>query len=71
MQANKLLNIDGKLVGLLFCVPLNDDHPPFGGNKKEYLPYFNPYFEIEIMTKAYNSISSRRGDELFIKFIKK
>ena len=70
-KANALLKQNGKLVGLLFCIPLNEDHPPFGGNKEEYLAYFNPYFNIDIMEPAYNSIKSRMGNELFIKFIKK
>lgn len=70
-KANALLNQKGKLVGLLFCVPLNEDQPPFGGNKEEYIPYFKPYFNIYIIEPAYNSIKSRMGNELFIKFIKK
>ena len=70
-KANALLKQNGKLVGLLFCIPLNEDHPPFGGNKEEYNPYFKPYFNIDIMEPAYNSIKSRLGNELFIKLIKK
>jgi thiopurine S-methyltransferase len=66
----ELLTENGKLVGLLFNIPLYQDHPPFGGNEKEYLGYFKPYFNIEIMDKCYNSNESRKGDELFIKFIK-
>ena len=30
---NQLLKPNGKLVGLMFNVPLNKDKPPFGGNK--------------------------------------
>jgi len=70
-KASELLNSKGKLVGLLFCVPLYKDHPPFGGTKKEYLTYFSPHFDIEIMDPSYNSVLSRKNDELFIKFIKK
>jgi len=70
-KTNKLLSEKGKIVGLLFCVPLNEDHPPFGGNKEEYIPYFNPFYTIEIMELAHNSIPSRAGNELFIKLIKK
>jgi thiopurine S-methyltransferase len=69
-KMNFLLKQRGKLVGLLFCVPLNEDQPPFGGNKEEYIPYFKTYFNIDIMEPAYNSIKSRMGNELFIKFIK-
>jgi len=67
----ELLTKNGKLVGLFFNIPLYQDHPPFGGNKKEYLGYFKPYFNIEIMDKCYNSNKSREGDELFVKLIKK
>jgi thiopurine S-methyltransferase len=56
---------------LFFNVPLFDDHPPFGGTKKEYIPYFKPYFKLEIIENSYNSILERRPNELFIKFVKK
>ncbi|NOY48094.1 MAG: methyltransferase domain-containing protein [Chlorobi bacterium] len=67
----ELLTKNGKLVGLFFNVPLYQDHPPFGGNKKEYLGYFKPSFNIETMDKCYNSNESRKGEELFVKLIKK
>ncbi len=66
----ELLTKNGKLAGLLFNVPLYQDHPPFGGNKKEYLGYFKPYFNIEIMDRCYKYNKRRKDDELFIKFIK-
>lgn len=69
-KAYDLLSNKGKLVGLLFNVPLNDDHPPFGGNKDEYLEYFIPYFNSILMDKSYNSIQSRQEKELFIKIEK-
>ena len=71
IQAHSLLKKNGKLVGLLFNVPLYKDHPPFGGSKEEYLSTFSPYFNIEIMTKSYNSFESRVGKELFVKLVKK
>lgn len=70
-KTHDLLAEKGKLIGLLFCIPLNEDHPPFGGNKEEYFDYFKPFFEIEIMKKSYNSIPARINNELFIKLIKK
>jgi len=70
-KISTLLRKNGKLVGLLFNIPLYVDHPPFGGNKEEYLHYFEPYFNIEIMESSYNSIESRSGKELFIKLLKK
>ena len=65
------LNPAGKLVGLLFDAPLNEDHPPYGGTTKEYMGYFEPYFDIEIMEPCYNSIEPRSGREVWIKMIKK
>ena len=70
-KMSDLLVTNGKLVGLLFNIPLYEDRPPFGGNKKEYISYFEPYFKLDIMETSYNSISERKNDELFIKFIKK
>ena len=70
-KMHNLLNSKGKLVGLLFNDNLNNDHPPFGGCKEEYLAYFSPCFNIEIMDECYNSIESRNGRELFIKLLKK
>lgn len=66
-----LLKKKGKLIGLLFDDKLNDDKPPFGGNKEDYLNYFSPYFIINIMERAYNSILPRKDRELFIKLTKK
>jgi|SRR5690554_1146715 len=65
-KAASLLKQGGKLVGLLFNIPLNEDHPPYGGNKEEYLSYFKPYFKIKTFETAYNSIPPRAGNELFI-----
>lgn len=70
-KMSDLLVTNGKLVGLLFNIPLFEDRPPFGGNKKEYISYFEPYFKLEIIEPSYNSISERINDELFIKFINK
>ncbi len=70
VQASKLLNENGKIIGLLFDAPLYEDHPPFGGDKAEYLTYFKPLFEIQIMEECYNSVGSRAERELFIKFVK-
>lgn len=64
-KMHQLLKPDGKLVGLLFNIPLNDDKPPFGGNKDEYEKLFSEKFKIEKMETAYNSIPPRAGNELF------
>jgi len=67
----ELLKPGGTLAGLLFDAPLFSDHPPFGGNKEEYLPYFEDRFEIRHLERAYNSIKPREGRELFIELRKK
>ncbi len=67
--ANKihgLLNAGGKLVGLLFDDKLNDDKPPFGGTKEEYMTYFLPYFSFKVFERSYNSIPPREGREIFM-----
>lgn len=63
----ELLKPNGLLIGLLFNIPLNGDHPPFGGSQKEYEQLFSEYFEIQKMEMAYNSIPERQGSELFVK----
>jgi thiopurine S-methyltransferase len=70
-KINDLLIEKGKLVGLLFDAKLNEDHPPFGGNKTEYIPYFETYFSLEIFEKSYNSFHNRQEMELFVKLVKK
>lgn len=70
LKMSQLLIKNGKLVGLLFNIPLNNSHPPFGGNKAEYLNYFKPYFKIEILEDCYNSIEERQGNELFFMLLK-
>lgn len=71
--AEKMYSIlmnNGKLVGLLFNAKLNEDHPPFGGNKNEYLGYFRHHFNSLEMNSCYNSYPNRQGMELFIKLVK-
>ncbi len=70
-QASRLLNNNGKIVGLFFDFELTENGPPFGGSKQEYLTYFSPYFEVDILERCYNSIPPRQGNELFFKFRKK
>lgn len=70
-KMHQILRSKGKLVGVLFNVPLNTGRPPFGGHKKEYTIYFNPYFILEKIELCYNSFGNRKGRELFIKLIRK
>lgn len=69
-KMRELLKTDGKLVGLLFNVPLNTDHPPFGGNKGIYKALFFDYFIFDTFEPSKHSISERKGKELFINFRK-
>ena len=64
-----VLKPKGKLVGVLFDAVLNEDHPPFGGNKNEYVAYFQPYFQIKKMEACHNSYPNRNGMELFIQLV--
>jgi SAM-dependent methyltransferase len=61
----------GKLAGVLFGKEFDKEGPPFGGTKKEYLPYFEPYFEVKEMHLCKNSIPPRAGNELWIEMIRK
>ena len=65
----KLLKPGGKLVGVLFNIPLFEDHPPFGGHETEYRKLFEAYFKIKVMETAHNSIAPRAGNELFIHLV--
>ncbi|HYG51943.1 MAG TPA: methyltransferase domain-containing protein [Flavobacteriales bacterium] len=69
-KCHSLLKPGGKLVGVLFNDTLNTDHPPFGGNQKEYEALFNNHFHMHIES-CYNSIKPRQNRELFIHFVKK
>ena len=66
LKMKELLHDKGKLVGLLFNDTLFGNRPPFGGKKSEYIELFNKHFKNVSMEKAYNSIKSRQGRELFI-----
>lgn len=68
-KTSELLDLKGKLVGLLFNREF-DLEPPYGGNKEEYLTYFTPFFSTVEMENCYNSILPRMGSELFVKMVK-
>ena len=68
-KMGQLLKPEGKLVGLLFDFPL-EGGPPFGGSKKEYTNYFEPYFDMQVFERCHNSIPPRQGVELFMIFHK-
>ena len=66
VKMKSLLAMNGKLVGLLFNDKLYSNRPPFGGKKSEHLELFSKHFQQVTMEKAYNSIATRKGRELFI-----
>ncbi|MDF2437967.1 MAG: methyltransferase protein [Bacteroidota bacterium] len=70
-KSHELLKPKGVLAGVLFNDKLNSDKPPFGGNKEEYISYFDKYFTFKTFQLCYNSIKPRSGRELFINFIRK
>ncbi|TXC76902.1 methyltransferase domain-containing protein [Luteibaculum oceani] len=61
----KLLRPGGKLIGVLFNAPLNNDKPPFGGNTYEYQQLFSA-FRIKCMENNSHAIKPRQERELFI-----
>lgn len=70
-KMQSILHPKGKLVGLLFDAKLNENHPPFGGNREEYLAYFKPHFKSIEIESCYNSFHNRQGMELFVKLEQK
>ncbi|MDX2362766.1 MAG: methyltransferase domain-containing protein [Crocinitomicaceae bacterium] len=64
-----LLRNGGKLVGVMFNTDF-DGGPPYGGSKKEYEEYFQPFYTSVEMNECYNSIQPRLGRELFVQFVK-
>ncbi len=69
-QMHALLKPKGKLVGLVFNDPMNNDYPPFGGSADEYKLYFKDLFEIHTYEACYNSIKPRANREWFINLVK-
>lgn len=62
----QILNPEGKLVGVMFSSEFEKEGPPFGGSKSEYQALFERYFDIAKMEECYNSITPRKGNELFV-----
>ena len=53
---HKILNLNGKLVGLLFNFELTESGPPFGGSIMEYTILFDNKFKITLLENSINSI---------------
>lgn len=70
-KCHELLHPKGKLAGLLFASVFPFPGPPFGGTRAEYEAIFSPYFSLNHLEIAKNSIPPRLGNELFFEFSKK
>lgn len=70
-RMHHILNVNGKLVGLLFEDEFKEDGPPWGGHRNEYKEFFKSHFDIQVMELADNSIKPRRGREVFTIMVKK
>jgi thiopurine S-methyltransferase len=64
-KAAELLTQNGKLTGVLFNREFVGG-PPFGGNIDEYKNCFSLYFSNVSVEPCYNSITPRKGSEVFI-----
>jgi methyl halide transferase len=64
-----LLNLGGKVVGVLFDRDF-EGGPPFGGNSSEYYAVFSEVFTEVSIEPCYNSIPQRKGAEVFIQLTK-
>ena len=70
-QMFALLQPMGKVVGVLFTAPLNNELPPFAASKEEYQALFSSKFNFKVFENCHNSIKPRQGRELFINLEKK
>lgn len=70
-KMKSLLNTNGKIVGVLFQIPLTLVGPPFGGTIDVYRNLFQKDFKINILESCNNSIAPRQSKELFFIFEKK
>ncbi len=69
-KMSSLLKPNGKLVGLMFDDPKNNDRPPFGGRREDYQDLFERYFSEVKIEACYNSIAPRAGKEVFVRIRK-
>lgn len=70
-KMHELLSPGCKLVGLLFNRQFEEQGPPFGGDKNEYVQLFEKDFVFKTFEPAYNSFSKRKDTELFVILLKK
>ena len=68
-KMHEIIKPGGKLVGVMFNRSF-EGGPPFGGEANEYRELFEPYFKVKVMEPCYNSISPRKGAEVFVVMVK-
>jgi SAM-dependent methyltransferase len=69
-KMHEILVPGGKLVGVMFDAPMNEDRPPFGGSSADYMELFSSHFQEVNIAPCYNSIQPRAGREAFVKLRK-
>jgi SAM-dependent methyltransferase len=69
-KMHEILASGGKLVGVMFDAPMNEDRPPFGGSSADYMELFSSHFQEVNISPCYNSIQPRAGREVFVKIRK-
>jgi hypothetical protein len=68
---HELSKENGKLVGLFFDNKFEKQVPPFDGCKCQYERLISTHFSFKTFEECYNSTEARKGEELFINFLKK
>jgi len=65
-KMHELLELNGKLIGLVFNHEFSFQGPPFGLAPQKYRSLLAPYFDLLIFQEAFNSIKPRKGREHFL-----
>lgn len=65
-KMHELLQLKGKLAGLVFNHEFPFQGPPFGLAPQKFKDLLSPYFNFLVFQEAYNSIKPRKGREFFL-----
>ncbi len=66
LKMHELLELNAKLVGLVFNHEFSFQGPPFGIEPQKYSKLMLPYFDLMVFQEATNSIKPRKGREHFL-----
>ncbi len=66
IKMHELLELNAKLVGLVFNHEFSFQGPPFGLEPQKYSKLLLPYFDLLVFQEATNSIKPRKGREHFL-----